>query len=82
MSKYRTRFINSTPPAEISGLQVVLQRRTKKQRAQLALAIERGETRLTSLTERQIAAICNVSTTYIHKLTDRTPAIRLVEAAE
>jgi hypothetical protein len=68
MNTYRNGSGGSTIPAEISGLQVTLQRRTKKERAKLAAAIQRGETRLGSLTQVQIARICGVSAQYVHRV--------------
>jgi hypothetical protein len=75
MSKYTNGSGRSTTPTEISGIAVTRQKRTKKQRAALAASIERGETRLKSLTQAQIARICGVSAAYVHQmqLADRPP---------
>ena len=78
MRKYRAGADSATPPTEISGIQVVRQRRTKKQRAALAASIERGETRLGSLTQTQIAHICGVSAQYVHAVQRaNTPVVQL-----
>jgi hypothetical protein len=81
MRKYRAGADSATPPTEISGIQVVRQRRTKKQRAALAASIERGETRLGSLTQTQIAHICGVSAQYVHRV-QLTNSVPLAQAAE
>jgi hypothetical protein len=81
MTKYRNESGNSTAPAEISGIQVVRQQRTKKQRAALAAAIGRGETRLGQLTCTQIAHICGVSAQYVHRV-QLTNSVTLAQAAE
>jgi transcriptional regulator with XRE-family HTH domain len=65
--QYRNGHGSSTP-AKISGLQVVRQHRTKKERARLAGAIQRGETELTKLTQAQISRICGVSQQYVSRL--------------
>jgi hypothetical protein len=68
MNNYRNGHRSSTP-TEISGLQVVRQRRSKKERAQLAASIRSGRTRLESLTQTQVAAICDVSPGYVRRVT-------------
>jgi hypothetical protein len=79
MYNYRNGPRGSTIPAEISGLQVVRQRRTKKQRAALAASIQRGETKLGSLTQVQIARLCGVSAQYVHRVqvTNSVPIVQL-----
>jgi hypothetical protein len=68
MNNYRNGPRRSTIPAEISGLQVVQQKRTKKQRAELAAAIGSGRTRLGKLTLVQLARVCGVSSQYVHRV--------------
>jgi hypothetical protein len=68
MNNYRNAPRGSTIPAEISGLQAVQQKRTKKQRAELAAAIGSGRTRLGKLTQVQIARLCGVSSQYVHRV--------------
>jgi hypothetical protein len=68
MRTYRNGPGRSTTPAEITGLQVALQRRSKKERAELAAAILRGETKLTKLTDGQVADICGVSAQYVDQV--------------
>jgi hypothetical protein len=79
MAKYCNGLGGSTIPAEISGLQVVRQRRTKKQRAALAASIGRGETKLGALTQVQLARICGVSAQYVHRvqLTNSVPIVQV-----
>ena len=81
MSKYTNGSGRSTTPTEISGIAVTRQKRTKKQRAALAASIERGETRLGSLTQTQIAHICGVSAQYVHRV-QLTNSVPLAQAAE
>jgi hypothetical protein len=67
MATYRNGSGGSTVPKEITGLQVALQPRSKKERAKLAAAIQRGETTLTKLTDGQIARICGVTPQYVYQ---------------
>jgi hypothetical protein len=67
MHNYRNGSGDSTIPTEVTGLQVALQWRSKKERAQLAAAIQRGETKLTKLTDGQIARICGVTPQYVYQ---------------
>jgi hypothetical protein len=76
--KYPTKSSGSSIPAKISGLQAVLQRRSKKERAELANAILRGETELGQLTNVQVARICGVSAQYVHHVQRaNTPVVQL-----
>jgi hypothetical protein len=68
MGTYRNVPGGSTAPAEITGLQVALQQRSKKERAELAVAIEAGRTQLVALTDTQLARICGVSAQYVHQV--------------
>jgi hypothetical protein len=68
MHTYRNQSGGSIVPAEITGLELALQRRSKKERAQLAVAIEAGRTRLVGLTDTQLARVCGVSAQYIHQM--------------
>jgi hypothetical protein len=68
MGTYRNGSGGSTVPKEITGLQAVKQRRSKLERAELATAIIRHETKLTKLTDSQIAAICGVSVQYVYQV--------------
>jgi hypothetical protein len=82
MSSYRNCSVNSTVPTEISGLQVTRQRRAKRQRAELAAAIMRGEVRLTHLTQTQTAKVCSVSASYVsHVRRGQRRADNVVELA-
>jgi hypothetical protein len=79
MQSIYTRFRFSATPKRITGLQLALERRTKKQRAVLAAAIERGETELTHLTQAQISKLCGISATYVHQqqLKNGAPVVQL-----
>jgi hypothetical protein len=66
MRNYHCRGVGSSTPVEITGLQVVQQRRSKAERAWLAGAIQRGETKLTDLTKDQVSRLCGVSPQYVH----------------
>jgi len=68
MRTYRNGSGGSSIPREITGLQAVRQQRTTRERAELAAAIQRGETRLTKLTRGQIADICGVSVQYTYQV--------------
>ena len=68
MRTYRNGSGGSSIPREITGLQAVRQQRTTRERAELAVAIMRGETRLTKLTDSQVAAICGVSAQYVYQV--------------
>jgi hypothetical protein len=68
MSNYRNGPRRSTIPAEISGLQVTLQRRSKRERAALAASIRGGEARLGKLTQAQAARLCGVSASYVQQV--------------
>jgi hypothetical protein len=61
MRTYHRHNRPATAPAEITGLQVARQPRSREERARLATAIARRETKLTSLTYGQIASICGIS---------------------
>jgi hypothetical protein len=67
MPRYRNGTGSSTAPAQITGLEVALQRRSRLQRAELGASIKRGDTRLGSLTVVQISRIVGVSSQYIHR---------------
>jgi hypothetical protein len=67
MQSIYTRVRYSATPKRITGLQLALERRTKKQKAVLAAAIESGETELTHLTQAQISKLCGISATYVHQ---------------
>jgi hypothetical protein len=76
--KYPTKSNGSTIPRKISGLRATLQRRSKRERAELAAAILRGETELGQLTNVQVARICGVSAQYVHHVQRaNTPVIQL-----
>ena len=78
MSTYRNGSGRSTIPTEISGLRAVLQRRSKKERAELVAAIVRGQTHLTRLTTVQAARLCGVSAPYVHQVQRaNTPVVQL-----
>ena len=66
--KYPTKSSGSSIPAEISGLHVALQRRSKRQRAELAASIARGQTHLKRPTTVQAARLCGVSAPYVHQV--------------
>jgi hypothetical protein len=68
MHNYRNGSGDSTIPTEVTGLQVALQWRSKKERARLAAAIQRGETKLIKLTDAQIAAVCGISPAYVYQI--------------
>jgi hypothetical protein len=68
MRTYRNGSDGSTVPTEITGLQVALQPRSKRQRAELSVAIEGGMTKLVRLTDTQLARIVGVSAQYIHQV--------------
>ena len=81
MSKYLNGSRGSTIPPKISGLRATLQRRSKKERAELAAAILRGEVELGQLTNVQVARICGVSPQYVHAVQRaNTPVVQLVAA--
>jgi hypothetical protein len=81
MSKYLNGSRGSTIPPKISGLRATLQRRSKRERAELAAAILRGETELGRLTHVQVARICGVSAQYVHAVQRaNTPVVQLVAA--
>jgi hypothetical protein len=67
MGTYRNGLGGSTVPREISGLQIATQPRSQQQRAALATAIIRGETKLTKLTYGQVADICGVGTQRVYR---------------
>jgi hypothetical protein len=68
MHTYLTKLGGSTAPAQITGLELALQRRSKKELAELAVEIEAGRTRLVRLTDTQLARVCGVSAQYIHQV--------------
>jgi hypothetical protein len=81
MHRYRNGSGNSTAPAEISGIRVTRQKRTKRQRAALAVAIQDGDTKLTRLTQAQISKVCGVSQSYVCQMRRKNaPVIHLVVA--
>ena len=67
MHTYRNGTGNSTTPREITGLQIATQPRSKQERAALATAIIRGETKVTRLTYGQVCAICDVGTQRVYR---------------
>ena len=81
MTKYCNGSRGSSIPPKISGLRATLQRRSKRERAELAAAILRGETELGRLTHVQVARICGVSAQYVHAVQRaNTPVVQLVAA--
>ena len=76
MTKYCNGSRGSSIPPKISGLKAVLQRRSKRERAELAAAILRGEVELGQLTNVQVARICGVSPQYVHQV-QRASVIQL-----
>ena len=82
MTKYSNGSRGSSIPPKISGLRATLQRRTKKERAELAAAILRGETELGRLTHVQVARICGVSAQYVHAVQRANTPVVVQLAAE
>jgi hypothetical protein len=76
MTKYSNGSRGSTIPTQISGLQVALQRRSKRERAELAASIARGQTHLKRPTTVQAARLCGVSAPYVHQV-QRTNTVQL-----
>jgi hypothetical protein len=79
-SNYQRRRYDATPK-QITGLQLALERRTKKQKAVLARAIENGETELTDLTQVQIARLCGISAPYINQVRPRNDIPSVIQLA-
>ena len=82
MSKYTNGSRGSSIPPKISDLRAVLQRRSKKERAELAAAILRGEVELGQLTNVQVARICGVSAQYVHQVQRANTPVIVQIAAE
>ena len=82
MSTYRNGSGNSTAPAEISGIRVTRQKRTKGQRAALAVAIQDGDTKLVRLTQAQISKVCGVSQSYVCQMRRKNASVIHLVAAE
>jgi hypothetical protein len=80
--KYPTKSNGSSIPRKISGLRATLQRRSKRERAELAAAILRGETELGKLTHVQVARICGVSAQYVHAVQRANTPVIVQIAAE
>jgi hypothetical protein len=82
-STYRARR-NGASPAEISGLQIVQQRRSKKERARLAVSIYTDETKLQRLTLVQLSRLVGVSAQYVGRIRreNNTPPVVTQLAAE
>jgi hypothetical protein len=82
MHRYRDEYGNSTAPAEISGIQATRQKRTKRQRAALAVAIQDGNTKLMRLTQAQISRVCGVSQSYVCQMRRKNASVIHLVAAE
>jgi hypothetical protein len=84
MAKYRNGSGSSTIPMEISGLQVALQKRSKRQSAELLNATWSGRTKLGVLTKVQLGRIYDVSPQYAHKIAreNSAPPVVTLLAAE
>jgi hypothetical protein len=76
-----TRRRYGATPKQITGLQLALERRTKRERALLAYAIAHGETELKDLTQVQIARLCGISAPYINHVRPKNDIPSVIQLA-